>query len=338
MEVNAQIEQNEKKPEKLKPKILGFWKRLFAFILDGFILGIVGIIIGVVLYDFFAELGGWGRLFGFVVALLYFGILNSAFANGQTIGKRLLKIRVVDKETKTIPFSKSVLRFTILWVPYFLNGALLPPSVLTNSLITLILGIIVFFGSGSIIYLFIFNRETRQSLHDLIIGSYVVNITSDEKLLAKPIWKGHLSVLATLFVTVIILITSVIPHFASKEPFSDLIVVQENIQQTGLVHVATVTVGKSFGTNLGAEGKEKWESTYLSTNAVLKHRPTDYDMVINQIASIILETYPQVFEKNILVINATYGYDIGISRAWKSQRRQNTPQKWKEQLSEAFKK
>lgn len=330
MEGNSQAESNEKQPEKPRPKICGFWRRLFAFIIDVSILGIVGIAIGTLFYDSFAELGGWGRLFGFAVASLYFGLLNSSLGNGQTFGKRILKIQVVDRDSRTIAISKSFLRVMILGVPYFLNGALIPPDILINPFISLLLGLIVFFGCGAIVYLYVFNRETRQSFHDLVIGTYVINVGSEKELIAKPIWKGHLVVVSTLFVTVIVLIVFVIPKFAAKEPFSDLLTVQKNIQKSGLVHVATVTVGKSSGTNLTNEGGGKWESTFLAINAVLSHRPSDYDAVTTQIASIIFETYPKVMEKNSLVINASYGYDLGIASAWKSHRVQHSPQEWKD--------
>ena len=329
MDGNNQGKPEDEKKDKPTPIIAGFWRRMFAFIIDGCILGAVGMAFGTIFYDFFAELGGLGRVIGFAVAFLYFGILDSSLSNGQTIGKRILKIQVVNRETQTISLFKSFLRFIIIGIPYFFNGALIPPNVLSNPFISLILGVIVFFGSGAIIYLFIFNRKTRQSLHDLIIGTYVINTKSDELFTVNPIWKGHLAVVGVLFFTVVVLITFVMPKFMSKEPFSELFTVQKNIQESGLVHVATVTVGKSSGTNFSKEGKGTWESAYFATNAVLRHRPSDYDAVARQIASIIFETYPKIMEKDSVVINATYGYDIGIASSWKSQRVQHTPKEWK---------
>jgi len=34
-----------------------------------------------------------GLLIGFSIALIYFGIMNSELANGQTLGKKALEIR-----------------------------------------------------------------------------------------------------------------------------------------------------------------------------------------------------------------------------------------------------
>lgn len=324
---------NQNEAEKNIKLICGFWRRILALIIDGAILGIVGIIIGTLFFDFFAALGSWGRILGFVVALCYFGILNSSIGNGQTIGKRLLKIQVADNETNTISPIKSFLRYIILGVPYFLNGALIPSPLLFNFFFSLLLSLMVFFGGGAIIYLYVFNRKTRQSLHDLAIGTYVINTNHAQEFNLEPLWKGHLAVVGLMFITVIVVTTIVIPKFSKNKFFSELLTVQQSIQDSGLVHVATVSAGKSFGTNTGTDGNKKGETTYFSANAILKSRPSDYNEIINQIASIVLKTYPQAMGKNTIIINATYGYDIGIASAWKKQSEQNSPQEWQELLS-----
>jgi len=95
----------------------GAWRRLGAFVVDAFLLGLVGVIAGYFLFDFFVSLGSWGRVLGFAIALGYFGTLNSGIGHGQTIGKRLLRIRVVSADGSPLSVSKSVLRFAILGTP-----------------------------------------------------------------------------------------------------------------------------------------------------------------------------------------------------------------------------
>lgn len=330
MENSTPAAPEEGQAVKPRPIIGGFWRRLFAFIIDTILLGIIGMCIGALFFDYLAELGGWGRLLGFTVALLYFGLLNSSIGNGQTIGKRLLKIKVVDGEKQTISIAKSFLRFTILGIPYFLNGAMIPLEILSNSIMSLLLGLAVFFGGGAMIYLFIFNRVTRQSLHDLIIGTYVINSNSDEAIPDKAVWRGHFVAVGTLFAAVVAFIVIVVPRFARTEPFADLIAIQKQIQKSGLVHAATVTVGKRSGMRKHEEGEENGEMTFISTKAVLKYRPHDYEAVASEIASIVLDAYPAIVDKNALVVQTSYGYDIGIARAWIGHRIQHTPQEWKE--------
>lgn len=87
--------------------ICGFWRRIGALVVDTLVLGVLGSVAGLFLEDIFVQLGGWGRLIGFVVSITYFGVMNSSLANGQTIGKRILNIKVVDSSNSTISCTSS---------------------------------------------------------------------------------------------------------------------------------------------------------------------------------------------------------------------------------------
>ena len=76
-------------------QISGFWRRGAALMIDWLILGLPMLLLGLLMFRWLAGLGQTGRLIGFVVALLYFGLSNSRLSGGQTIGKRLQGIRVV---------------------------------------------------------------------------------------------------------------------------------------------------------------------------------------------------------------------------------------------------
>jgi hypothetical protein len=76
-----------------------------------------------------------------------------------------MKIEVTNKFGEHITLGQSLLRNTILGTPFFLNGAMLPPSTLMSP-IGYVIGFIVF-GIGASLPLY-FNRRTRQSLHDLV--------------------------------------------------------------------------------------------------------------------------------------------------------------------------
>ena len=73
----------------------GFWRRVAAFLVDALILALAGHLLGLVLFDVFVRLGPWGPCVGFVVALGYF-LPQECARRGQSLGKRLLRIRVVD--------------------------------------------------------------------------------------------------------------------------------------------------------------------------------------------------------------------------------------------------
>lgn len=172
-------------------QIAGFWRRLFAFWLDGAVLGIIGLFLGYFLYDYFASMGKWGQAIGFVITLSYSGIMNSYILGGQTLGKMAMKIKVVSINGTPLSVTASFFRSSIFCAPFFLNGAI-PNVDFLNSWLQSTLSSLVFGVGLSIVYLFIFNRKTRQSLHDLAVGSYVVRVGLETvPLPTSCIWRGH---------------------------------------------------------------------------------------------------------------------------------------------------
>jgi uncharacterized RDD family membrane protein YckC len=110
--------------------ISGFWRRIVALVIDSFILAVVGLSAGLFFEDVFVQMGVWGRLLGFFIALIYFGVMNSSLTNGQTIGKKILKIRVVDANNKPINLIRSFCRYSIIGAPFFLNNAQFPDTIM----------------------------------------------------------------------------------------------------------------------------------------------------------------------------------------------------------------
>ena len=168
--------------------ISGFWRRLLALFLDLCVLGSVFQVlesggVGKIVVNGrafasgpFWSLGAWSRLVESCVALVYFGVLNSSIAWGQTFGKRIMQIQVVDRSGHTISPGRSFLRSAVLVAPFSLDGLVIPPSAM-RYLIFCFAGFILFGFGDAIVYLYIFNRRTRQSLHDLILGTFVAETT-----------------------------------------------------------------------------------------------------------------------------------------------------------------
>ena len=299
--------------------IAGFWGRILALLIDSIVLGIVGIIFGFLLFEQLARLGVWGRVVGFLIALLYFGLLNSRVGKGQTVGKRIMKVKVVSRDGQSISVARSLLRYSILAPPYFLNGAMIPPSILMTP-IGLIVSLLIFGLGGAIVYLYIFNRKSRQSLHDLIAGTYVVRSLLSGELNIPPIWKGHLYITAIYLLLSVILPLVITPLVTSREPFADLLKVQKSIMDSGKVHMASVFVGQGPGPN----GK----INYFRTQAVWKGEPGSLAEAEREIASIVLREYPDAINKDLIVVEIAYGYDIGISSTWRSKSDEASPREW----------
>jgi hypothetical protein len=91
------------------------------------------------------------------LALPYFAILDSSIGNGQTLGKRLMHLQVTDELGTTISFRRSVVRYGVFAVPYFLNGMSLP-TTRTPWVVTTVLYLLIFGVGGTTLYLMLFNQ------------------------------------------------------------------------------------------------------------------------------------------------------------------------------------
>lgn len=167
-----------------------FLERFLAVVIDGLILSIPTIILNLTIFldailDLISpslnrEVGGLGLVLSVVVGIIYNVWLVSW--KGATIGKKVMRIRVVSSSYKKASVSKIVLRETI--------GKLLSR--------------ICFLG-----YLWVLIDKKRQSWHDKIAGTYVVKVDRAGKLisgedapLAKKVY-GLFLVLLIIFVSLL---------------------------------------------------------------------------------------------------------------------------------------
>ena len=292
--------------------ISGFWRRIGALFVDLLVLGVFGFILGVAFESKFVELGGWGRLIGFAIALGYFGVMNSKISGGQTIGKKALKLRVVNSTNELIGWPRSSVRYCILGIPFFLNGAHFTNEAMFSYLIYP-LSLLIFGGIFSIVYLYIFNRITRQSLHDLAVGTFVVN-TDVGIHETGAVWKPHLAVVTILFMAAGIA-PAIVSQLAQSEPFNDLLTAQVALMNNPSVSYATISDGS---TTFSSVNDGTTTNTYVSAQIFLTEDAVNDDELARQLAEIVVVNYPELINRNALNINLTYGYDIGISSKWSS--------------------
>jgi hypothetical protein len=166
---------------------------------------------------------------------------------------------------------------------------------------------------GAIVYLFLFNRRTRQSLHDLIAGTFVTRTTPAGQV-AGSIWRPHLIVVSFWLVAVIGL-RARDTDITRQGVYPGLLKVQSEIQATGNVHMAEVFVGARVSTVDGNRKSRK----FFRVNAFWNQPPDNFDAEVRQVAAIVLKDYPVAINMDVIEITITYGFDIGIARSWKSQ-------------------
>ncbi|MFS0883413.1 RDD family protein [Metabacillus niabensis] len=145
----------------------GFWRRLIAGVIDAYLISIpISVISGIAISVMAWNANNFSTIeqyltrlfvinlltlvFYFIVGVLYFGGMQSR-KSGATIGKRIMKIKVVDSTGEVITFRKSLLRY----ISMFLSSIL---------------------GIGFIMIAF---TKHKQGLHDLFSKSYVVKTNTN---------------------------------------------------------------------------------------------------------------------------------------------------------------
>ncbi|MEC0344112.1 MULTISPECIES: RDD family protein [Peribacillus] len=126
---------------------VGFWKRLFAGVLDGIIVSApLAIIFGVITGDWEDE--NFSTLFNFlymvIVPILWYG---------YTVGKRIMGIRIVRMDGKKLGIGTMLLRYLVAALVYAIT-----------------------LGIGFIVSAFMVGiRKDHRSIHDFIAGTYVTS-------------------------------------------------------------------------------------------------------------------------------------------------------------------
>lgn len=295
----------------------GFWRRSIAFLVDALVLGLVGALAGWALFDVFARMGGYARVVEFAAALAFFGVMNSALFGGQTLGKRLLKVRVAGKDGALLSLPHSLLRYTVLGVPFFLNGAPFDSAVLFSPM-EYVLSLLIFGGMLSILYLYVFNRHGRRSLHDLVVGSSVVSAqTPIAAVRPQPVWRVHLAVVGVLLIA-----AAIVPAFTGRlaqgELFKDLLVAHEAVNAEPGVQNAQLAHNTSF-----RSGSANVQSAVAQVR--LAEARVDDGAFAEHIARVILANDRKAAAMSTIQVTLVYGYDLGIASSWRTHSYQFDP-------------
>ena len=281
--------------EKTEQKwICGFWRRIGALVIDTVILATVGYMLGLLLERTFVEMGAWARLVGFFVALIYFGVMNSALAGGQTLGKQLLNLRVVNSSNEPISLARAMARYVVLALPFFVGDIDLENSSLFSYLIYP-LAFIAFGGALSTFYLYLFNTRTRQSLHDLVVGSYVVNTVASRQDI-EPVWKPHFIAATVLVIAATAIVSTVAIKANQSEMFNAWLTINQELHAMPSVTHSSMSYGP----------KEVNVDVFLSENRAMDHE------LAKELAKLMLSSFPELRDKDLLQLNLIYGYNIGI--------------------------
>jgi len=304
----------------------GFWRRVGAFAIDGFILAVVGQALGVAFGASFSSLGQSGRWIGLFVAALY--VIPAHHFWGQTLGKRALDLRVQRLEGGPLSVAAASVRYLALAVPWFLNGLFFSapqwPSVLLIA-VGVILGSVLFVGILGNLYLLIFNRPSRRLLHDWVAGTVVVRASTARAAVpaagarATPL---HLAIVGAIPVVVFALLGAI----ALRVPVTPLQMTQLQRAQAALTRSPGILQGSLVDQqNFGANGRTHVIAAQLwvAEGDAAKHRTLQ-----RQAAATILEQYPNSRTADRIAIVCRWGFDIGIASSWRSDGEVHSVAEW----------
>jgi hypothetical protein len=152
-----------------------------------------------------------------------------------------------------------------------------------------------------IVYLYLFNVRTRQSLHDLEAEAYVVDANTEGFIVTKGFWKWHCAVLGGGLFAGAALTSIMIGGLGKNSLFGELMSVQRAVLDSGKVQAARVQIGKNR-----THGQTMW----IAVN--WNGQPGNYDLASTQIAAIVLRADPEANKLDYIGVGFTEGFKIGF--------------------------
>jgi uncharacterized RDD family membrane protein YckC len=318
-------------PATATAPIAPLWRRVAAFLMDAVLLALGGFLIGALFYDALAQMGFRARIVGFVVSLLYFGLLDSRVGDGRSIGKRLFGLRLVGRDGNTVGVVRAALRYSVLAIAWFMNGAPMESDAFAGDspaqMAVAILGSVTVFGLAlALLYLLLFNRHTRQSLHDLLSRCYVV-MDGGGAPAASGFWRGH------IVVVVLLLLGSMAIPLAMKQisqtpAFVAMLQVQRAVAQEPGVSEVSIQIGTAERTAPDTR-TEPQHSLSILARSQLHDEPQH---LAQRLANRALDALPEVATLDLIGVHTYYGYDIGIARKITVYSLMQTPMQWRQRI------
>ena len=155
-----------------------FWRRFFAVLLDTTFLGVFGAIIVYLGYELLLSLGDNAICLGIIISILYFTLGNSYVFKGQTLGKKITNIVVINKQGNYLSLKESFIRYFFLEIITVGNAVFHLLEYIFPYKIFLSISMrfsYIFFILTIINIIFVIFHKQKRGIHDLIAGSFVIH-------------------------------------------------------------------------------------------------------------------------------------------------------------------
>jgi hypothetical protein len=220
---------------------------------------------------------------------------------------------VVDKDGKVLSLPRSLSRYSILLAPLYLGTTVDAAGWRP-------LGWLLDITSIAIFYLCIFNRATRQSLHDLATDAFVIDAPGNGGVSSPHFWRWHWAILGL----VLLLFAAAdcwMVRATSNEAMPELIAIQQALIQSGKVQgVPNVTLQEN-------KVPPRIIRTLRAT-VVPKDPPTDYDRAAADLAGIMIKADPQAIHRDYVVLDFVEGFRFGFATYSIKRFVSHTPEDW----------
>lgn len=298
-------------------QIAGFWRRISAIVIDLILLTIPFYILGIIFQDIAFSLGPWGRIIGFGTLFVYWLYFNSRLGHGQTLGKKVMKTVVVDRRGNYLSISKAMLRAMILVLIGLLYGWANP--LLETPIIAFLVSVIVFGGGLALAYGLVFNRQTRQGIHDLIIGSYVIKAPAVTGNRAPETPRIHL-IVSYGILGLVLVISLVLSLFKGDNRSFGIISAAEwkDIQNT---RASLLTSNEFFNVGVQRTNSRQAGSSEVTKVLIIQawvkrscgKNPEYCNEVIRRIAQTAFEQYKEIDQLSGMEIDVYNAFDLGLA-------------------------
>jgi uncharacterized RDD family membrane protein YckC len=313
-------------PANLPPltavRVAGRWPRLFAAVLDVAFLAMVGAIIGMLVGNRIAPAGTLGRFWGLLIAVPYFAVFGRTYGGGQTFGKTLLHIRVVNAVGQPLSLFRSLVRALVFTFPWFVNGLRFPLPTLGAALGTWASGVLLFGVVPASVVTFFLSRRAHQTVHDLVVGSYVV----EEYTLGRPVVARTRRALATAAAAWVLLVavgTGVMSRATFLSPPNPMMEKLASLPNVSNALVKTSTV-------LGLLGKNSGQSrTIVQVQVWYRGPESQVGTLTHNVASAVLWHGSGLSVASVMQVTITQGWDLGVASWTTSKTEMHSLDEWR---------
>lgn len=212
-----------------------------------------------------------------------------------------------DRCNQPIGVARAVLR-TLVWVvPWTLNGWALP--ALRAPIPAWIATVMVFGVGGALVCTMVFNRRSRQGLHDMLSNTYVVRATGEPIEAFPPTARGQWIVAGALVAAAMVLATDGIFYRPLPDSMLQPLMRLHDRFEPDPRFFTVGVFDRTFYPTSGPTNRT------LRIDAWYKGQPSDEErrLVIDELASAAFESVDNIAEFNDLQIQVTSAYDLGIA-------------------------